>query len=812
MASMEVFAMVSFDGMTEASAGLWLRLGATPDSIWVDTTVDDAAMRDTWIWRALRPPIPGDLAQMKELRAAGWTALDVQTPSNLLPLLWGQFIDIVDRVHFPRSQTYTWVRSEDITRVRAAPVLLAFGLPPQAQPLLTVHTDLHSIRVAEPLPPPQFGEYGVVAGEDGRTLSIYPIAVLGREGLNLQRQIRTALTALVAPGDWWVLTEPLWRSLNGGDLREQIDDLHAALENSPDADDEERLGLNEELAELEAAQARGRLIVQLRHDQERLDVDDQVRRQTQQTAVRTACTALAHLYWVHHRSVQTSERVSQDQPITSVLPVEYGTGAPDHARAAAHTTPQRRSRIVKSIPPAPATTDAEVVHTPSPQSVDTIEGPPRATAPAASLPILTSNERTRLPSVESFRALTQSFGPGVQPSLWQDGTTPTGAILLHTPNGAYLRVQGANAWETTALHRYVADMLGPEGVKHMIGMLDAYHVQTGGGDRKADARVSLRQVLLRMGKGDHADDRDEQQKLMHHILYLASTYITVGERRDTAEHNARQKPLPLARQRRRPGKHKQNDYSPLLVIERLQPGPDGSIQIPSEVEFHLGAEFFETLFGEAQQFFTIPTGQLLSYHPTREQQELMLGIFLCGMIDTHNGTFSVGFSELLVQSALLSEAVVERGINRTRSATRVLYALERLEFDGLIVREPHMDVDVALAADLILDAATVQALAPATRERMSAEPFLVSMRRLPPEDIRTRRRQALQRLLRNTPSDIHLLTFSAGPLLQAQTERRTTQRRTSGSGRQRDSRGSVPRIVDAKTDNPDLVAASLPLK
>ncbi|MBA2397064.1 MAG: hypothetical protein H0V70_30450 [Ktedonobacteraceae bacterium] len=369
------------------------------------------------------------------------------------------------------------------------------------------------------------------------------------------------------------------------------------------------------------------------------------------------------------------------------------------------------------------------------------------------LPALTSAHRTRLPLTNSFRGLAQSFGPAVQHSIWNQQLE--GTLELLTPNGTLLRVVGTNTAENVALHRYVTQMLGPEGLKHLIILLDAYYLQTKGTDRKADARVSLRQLLIRLGAGSKADDREEQRKFMHSILYLASTYITSDERQPPET-----RPQPLARQRRR-RKTDRKDYSPLLIIERLKPSPDGSIQIPDEVEYHLGAEFFEALFGPQQQFFSLPTALLLRYHAVREQQELLLAFYLSNALITSGGRFSASFLTLVLQSALQSQDEVARGHDRLRDARRVLFALEHLEQQDLIRRESHIAIDTALTMELATKKEIQEMLAPATLQRIQLE--VTYQQQLPPEKIRASRRIALQQLL-----DEHThppVTFLAGPVL-----------------------------------------------
>jgi len=98
----------------------------------------------------------------------------------------------------------------------------------------------------------------------------------------------------------------------------------------------------------------------------------------------------------------------------------------------------------------------------------------------------------------------------------------------------------------------------------------------------------------------------EQRKIASTALFLASYFITADEPCSRDE--------PGGRRRRRP--RVRREFSPLLVIERLKAGPDGTIQVPSEIVFHLGAEHFDLRFGAAAHYFTVPIGPAagLSYY------------------------------------------------------------------------------------------------------------------------------------------------------------------------------------------------------
>lgn len=410
---------------------------------------------------------------------------------------------------------------------------------------------------------------------------------------------------------------------------------------------------------------------------------------------------------------------------------------------------------------------------------------------------LTSAHRTFIPSHNAPRAVWQTFGPGVQPSLWNLDPNNQ-AIELQTPNKSLVRISPQEGPELAVLHRYVLEGLTPEGIKHAVGVLSAYADQTGGVDQKTDARVSLRQLLLRMGKPEsHADNPDEQRRLYHTIMYLARCAVHASDRPED--------PRPPGSYRRRKGRE-YREYSPMLVIERVQfeETTDGEtkeikVRVPREVTFHLGVDYYHLLFGQGRSFFTIPTALVLSYHPDREQQELLLAMYLSDMLSWNRNPWRVSFHQLMLQSALRSADDLDHGHDRLRDAMRVLLAVERLERDGLLLREAHPDIDTALACELAQGNIKAETLAEATRKRLAAPTYHTLTTAADPALMRERRRRALQSLLDGkAPS----LALSAGPLLREQVERREAKRKEAT---ERDERTLTARVI--KNAVPRIVAA-----
>ena len=363
------------------------------------------------------------------------------------------------------------------------------------------------------------------------------------------------------------------------------------------------------------------------------------------------------------------------------------------------------------------------------------------------LPAITSGHRTPLPGTDSFLVLTESFGPRIvkQSSLWPQGE----GFDLITPTGA-LRIEGQTLNENQVLQQYVAQELGPEGLKHLTGLVDVYLFLSKGQDQKKDVEVTAKQVLQRIGREGHADDRDEQERLLNTALYLASTYVSVYA-------------------------SNQKRTTPLLVLEGVIEDQDGSITL----KYHLGEDTFYSIYGEQPLHYALPTPQVIGYHGVKSQHELLLTFYLGNRLAIGKGHCSMYFTTLCTHSALYSPEQLAIGEkNRMRDALQVIYALERLERDDLIRREPHPDVDTILAVGLCTDDKMIKkSVIPATIERI--QPLVRSLKGSDNRTLNSKRRVALQRLLNfetshedvaeETPEYCTRLVFTTGPLLHQET-------------------------------------------
>lgn len=351
-------------------------------------------------------------------------------------------------------------------------------------------------------------------------------------------------------------------------------------------------------------------------------------------------------------------------------------------------------------------------------------------------PEVTSSHTTPLPATESFLVLSGTFGVNVsiQASLLDGGfdvTTPVGKI----------RVQGQTSGENTSLQNYVTSELGPEGFKETAGLLDIYNTLTGGQSQTQNVEVTAKQVLQRMGKGNHADDNDLQAHLMSTLLYLARTLVVNIS-------------------------PKQARISPLLVLESVVTDEFGNVHL----KYHLGEETFESLYGLRPQLYPLSTTRLVGLHGEHSRYEILLTQYLGNRL-ANQETLSLYFTTLCLYSGVLSlERLLPAQKNRMRDAQQVLSALIQLEQNGYIRCASHPDLDTVIVTNVLLDTMKREQLAATTLERME-EVFRVH-HSYKKEELRRKRTRALQRLLnidasqedrvKENPEFITRLTFFPG--------------------------------------------------
>lgn len=351
-------------------------------------------------------------------------------------------------------------------------------------------------------------------------------------------------------------------------------------------------------------------------------------------------------------------------------------------------------------------------------------------------PEVTSSHATPLPATESFLVLSGTFGVNVsiQASLLDGGfdvTTPVGKI----------RVQGQTSGENISLQNYVTSELGPEGFKETAGLLDIYDTLTGGQSQTQNVEVTAKQVLQRMGKGNHANDNDLQAHLVSTLLYLARTLV-----------------VNISPKRAR--------ISPLLVLESVVTDEFQNVHL----KYHLGEETFESLYGPKPQLYPLSTTRLVGLHGEHSRYEILLTQYLGNRL-ANQEALSLYFTTLCLYSGALSlERLLPAQKNRMRDAQQVISALMQLEQNSYIRCAPHPDLDTIVVTNVLLDSMKREQLAVSTLERME-EVFRV-LYSYKKEELRRKRTRALQRLLnidasqedrmKENPEFITRLTFFPG--------------------------------------------------
>jgi hypothetical protein len=217
----------------------------------------------------------------------------------------------------------------------------------------------------------------------------------------------------------------------------------------------------------------------------------------------------------------------------------------------------------------------------------------------------------------------------------------------------------------------------------------------------------------------------------------------------------------------------------MIVIEELGTNEEGGVEIPDYIEFHLGKEYFNQMFGEKGQYFTLPTAALLAYDAKRQNHEIALAFYLCNILNVSAGEKSMYFHTLVEHTALADEYQLAHDDHRMRDAMRILYALERLEMDGIIRRAEHRYIDQALAAEYYAKGKATP-ISEQTRQRIERK--YSDYRTLSEIERRKIRREALQNLLamrknddQNDDARKYTIKFTAGPLIINQIQRRKEQ-------------------------------------
>jgi hypothetical protein len=329
------------------------------------------------------------------------------------------------------------------------------------------------------------------------------------------------------------------------------------------------------------------------------------------------------------------------------------------------------------------------------------------------LPSVRKNHSTPLPSTPSFLVLSSSFGPTVakQPSLWHQGA---GFDLI--TSAGIIRVAGMTESENVSLQHYVIHELGTEGLKGLVAAIDTYRLLATGCDQLQNIDVTLKQLLQRIGSGAHAEDLDQQTQLLNTLLYLSRASVVDIPSKQVA--------------------------SPLLVLEKIMKEAKGRTWL----SYRLGTDTFDAIYSPQHLWFPLPTDRVFEYHSSRDYYILQLTFFLGNRLA--QGSYSCYFTALCMNGSLLSrEQLLPPAKNRTRSALRIVSALLQLERDEFICLDPHPDLDVIFAANYHEESSEYRAVYYRSFTLQRLEQHILALRGKSRTELRTVRRQALQRLL-----------------------------------------------------------------
>ncbi len=145
---------------------------------------------DFWVWYPHIHIQEMDQKQVRHLRFDGWRVLPSPHSRHLFCLMGQLFSISLIREKF--GEIKVWARNLDLSHVKAIPLALAFALSADVQ----VDETTMSIAVEQPLPPPQFGEVGIIL--KGSSIDAYPIDLLGEEGIACQKHLGVIVSQLTS--------------------------------------------------------------------------------------------------------------------------------------------------------------------------------------------------------------------------------------------------------------------------------------------------------------------------------------------------------------------------------------------------------------------------------------------------------------------------------------------------------------------------------------------------------------------------------------------------------------------------------------
>src|SRR5438445_4168722 len=141
---------------------------------------------------------------------------------------------------------------------------------------------------------------------------------------------------------------------------------------------------------------------------------------------------------------------------------------------------------------------------------------------------------------------------------------------------------------------------------------------------------------------------------MHAFLFFARTYVT-----DMSK--------PTERSRKKQGQ-KLLEYTSIFILEGLKADESTGIVVPKEVEYHLGKDFYDLMFGSRKQYYILPTNLILDLHSKNDQHEFCLTLYLANLRNLNKSNFAIHFPEILLRSGLETKEGITHVHNSTRDA------------------------------------------------------------------------------------------------------------------------------------------------
>ena len=334
------------------------------------------------------------------------------------------------------------------------------------------------------------------------------------------------------------------------------------------------------------------------------------------------------------------------------------------------------------------------------------------------IPPVKQDHITPLPGTPSFLVLTSSFCGSVKrlPSCQEESA----GFDLTTPLGR-LRVEGNNEHENFFLRHYLVNGLGSEGLKDLVALIDVYRMLSFNHAQAQNIEISTKQLLQRLGKGQHAADRGEQLRLISTALYLSRATVT----------HISSQPVQIP---------------PVLVLEGIQTDNRGNIWL----SYHLSEEIFNAIYEHKSPLYVVPASRIVEYHSVRDYRVLLLTFFLGNRLV--QGSCSCYFATLGIQSGLLSYGRIIPGEkNRLRDVQQIIFALLQLEAEEFIRLDSHPELDLVLAIIYLEEASErkEKLFSDLTLQRL--EPQILALQGLSRFQLRTQRRKAIKHLLQVDP-------------------------------------------------------------